>query len=473
MKKSLKALLVAAVAVNLAMLACLIKDCKTLLERENTRAAKAKDAEAAFSLYQADPTNEVALLYLQIAIRKNPSELKYIRSMRHAVEQSGMVDGLVQEYQAMLSYCLDEAPAECFEDLAKMVKDLRAGIAGLEVRDDATEEPGDNSARIAELKRQLSENRLVVAFDAEARKVAGRRVEVLRELISLDGETDGYRTDCASAELICLVADADERVRRHAKQVKHELAQAGKKKISGETELADVLSALGATAVLQPVALAQQAVQALYGLDLSGQPTNIVKACAAEFAKLDKLVQDSSVAADEIKAEKICAYVNRLGVEPAESSEMNYTDQIKGFDKQCKAISKYIGCISNAKVANDVLARQLEILEKSRDVQRKRLKKYQNDAAWEMKLIAMEIKKYKSDAWRKEYKKNHAVPLLKRLVQIDPALLVPELNELYQYEYSQLTTDFNAWIEKQNDYEYKATFMTELEEIKKFKLEDL
>ena len=91
----------------------------------------------------------------------------------------------------------------------------------------------------------------------------------------------------------------------------------------------------------------------------------------------------------------------------------------------------------------------------------------------EMKEIAKEIKKYKDDAWRKEYKKNQAVPLLKRLVKIDPDVLVPEIQELYQYEYSQLTTDFNAWIEKENAYEYKAEFMVELEGIEKNKLEDL
>ena len=62
---------------------------------------------------------------------------------------------------------------------------------------------------------------------------------------------------------------------------------------------------------------------------------------------------------------------------------------------------------------------------------------------------------------------------MKRLVKIDPSLLVPEINELYQYEYSQLTTDFNAWIEKENAYEDKAKFMVELEKIEKNKLEDL
>jgi len=152
---------------------------------------------------------------------------------------------------------------------------------------------------------------------------------------------------------------------------------------------------------------------------------------------------------------------------------LKYTDQLKQFDHQGKIISKHIACISNAGIANEVLARQLQILEKTREVQRKRMKAYQTYAAQEMKEIAKLIKKYKDDAWRKEYKKNQAVPLLKRLVKIDSALLVPEINELYQYEYSQLTTDFNAWIEKENAYEYKATFMVELEAIEKRKLEDL
>ena len=83
------------------------------------------------------------------------------------------------------------------------------------------------------------------------------------------------------------------------------------------------------------------------------------------------------------------------------------------------------------------------------------------------------ISKEDAKLTKKEYKKNQAVPLLKRLVKIDPDVLVPEIQELYQYEYSQLTTDFNAWIEKENAYEYKAEFMVELEGIEKNKLEDL
>lgn len=442
-------------------------------EQTERRVSKMKDAEAAFALYQADSTNEIAILYLQIAIRKNPTELKYIKALRSEVERSGLDVGLIKEYQAMLSYCLDETSADCLSELANMVKDLRADIAKLEEENNNADEMADDIARVAELNELLSSNKLVVAFDTTAKQVAERRIEIIRELISLDGVSNDYEEECARAELIGFVAKAEERIDKYLTQAKQEIEHADKKAIASESELREVLNALGATAVSHPIALAQQTVQSLYALDMSRQPTNIAKACMDEFSNLDTRVQKMLEDADNAKAIKICAFVDRIGVDSRKRREMTLTSQLDNLDRQSKVISKYIGCISNMEIANGLLSEQLEILEKTRKVQRKRLKLYQTNAANEMKEIAKLIKQYKDDAWKTKTKKNQAVPLLRRLVKIDPSLLVPEINELYQYEYSQLTTDFNAWIEKENAYEDKAKFMVELEEIEKNKLEDL
>ena len=445
---------------------------KLCQEHEVKRAGKVADAESAFALYESDPSNEVAILYLQIAIRKNPSELKYIRSMWRAVEQSGMDAGLVQEFQAMLSYCLDEAPADRLAELATLVKDLRAGIAKLEVGSDASENQEDNESRIAKLKDSLSSNELVLEFDSQAEEIASRRGGILRELAALDDSAD-YAAESESAELIVRLANAADRINGYVQQAGTEIARVGQRSVASEDELRDVLTCLGATAVLQPIVLAQQDVQSLYGMLLSARHTNVVEACRKELEKLDRLVRESSGKADKMKAKMIRACVDSMASEPSGSCTTKYTEQLKNIDKQGKIISNYIGCISNPEIANGVLARQLELLEETRKVQRARMKKYQEESAAEMREIAKEIKKYKDDAWRKEYKKNQAVPLLKRLVKIDPDLLVPEIQELYQYEYSQLTTDFNAWIEKENAYEYKAEFMVELAGVEKNKLEDL
>ena len=444
------------------------------LEHEGKRSKKVSDAEASFAHYASNPSNEVAMLNLQVAIRKNPSELKYIKAMRDAVVQSGMDAGLVQEYQAMLSYCLDETGAECVEELTTMVKDLRDDLAKMEIRVVESDEAADKGTRIAELREWLSTNGLVLAFDAEAEKIAARRAEVLKELMTID-ESGDYEADHARAELVRYVAKTAGRINGYMKQAEWEIAQAARKGISSEDELREVLAALGSTAVSQPILLAQQAVQSLYGMDLTAQPTNVVKACAEEFRILDRTVLGSLGDADKVKLEKINAFVNGMDIVPvvALSVTCTYTDQLKKYEKQGKILSKYIGCISNAEIANGALAKQLEILEKSKEVQRKRMKCYQETSSTEMKEIAKLIKKYKDEAWRAEYKKNNAIPLLRRLVRIDPALLVPEIQELYQYEYSQLTADFNAWIEKENDYEYKARFMVELEGVEKNKLEDL
>jgi len=446
---------------------------KLVQEQAERRIRKMKDAEAAFELYQSEPTNETAILYLQIAIRKKPSELKYIKALRSEVERSGLDIGLVQEYQAMLSYCLDETSADCLADLTTMVKELRADIAELEEENNEADLMADDISRVAELKGLLFSNELVVAFDTNAKQVAERRVEILRELISLDGVSNDYEEECARAELIGFVAKAKERIDKYLAQAKLEIGQVNGKAITSESELREVLNALGATAVSQPIALAQQTVQSLYALDMSMQPTNIANACMKEFSILDTFVQELLKDVDKARAEKISAFVNEMGLDSKKRREMKLTQQLDILDKQGKIISKYIGCISDAEIANELLSKQLQILEDVRRVQRDRLKLYQANAANEMKEIAKLIKQYK-DAWtRKKTKKNQAVPLLKRLVKIDPALLVPEINELYQYEYSQLTTDFNAWIEQENDYEYKALFMVELEKIEKNKLEDL
>ena len=445
---------------------------KLCQEHEDKRAGKVADAESAFALYESDPSNEVAILYLQIAIRKNPSELKYIRSMWHAVEQSGMDAGLVQEFQAMLSYCLDEAPADRLAELATLVKDLRASIAKLEVGGDASENQEDNKTRIAKLKDALSSNELVLEFDSQAEEIATRRVEILKELAALDDSAD-YAAESENAELIIRLANAADRIKGYVQQAGAEIARVGQRSVASEDELRDVLTCLGATAVSQPIVLAQQDVQALYGMILSARHTNVVEVSRKELEKLDRLVRESFGNADKMKAKMIRACVDCMIRETSGSSSTKYTEQLKNIDKQGKIISNYIGCISNPEIANGVLARQLELLEETKKVQRARMKKYQEESAAEMREIAKEIKKYKDDAWRKEYKKNQAVPLLKRLVKIDPDLLVPEIQELYQYEYSQLTTDFNAWIEKENPYEYKAEFMVELERVEKNKLEDL
>lgn len=446
---------------------------KLVQEQAERRISKMKDAEAAFELYRSEPTNETAILYLQIAIRKNPSELKYIKALRSEVERSGLDIGLVQEYQAMLSYCLDETSTDCLADLTAMVKELRADIAELEEENNEADMMADDISRVAELKALLSSNELVAAFDTNAKQVAERRVEILKELISLDGGFNNYEEECASAELIGFVAKAKERIDKYLAQAKLEIGQVNGKAITSESELREVLNALGATAVSQPIALAQQTVQSLYALDMSMQPTNIANACMKEFSILDTFVQELLKDVDKARAEKISAFVNEMVLDSKKRREMKLTQQLDILDKQGKIISKYIGCISDAEIANELLSKQLQILEDVRRVQRDRLKLYQANAANEMKEIAKLIKQYK-DAWtRKKTKKNQAVPLLKRLVKIDPALLVPEINELYQYEYSQLTTDFNAWIEQENDYEYKAVFMVELEKIEKNKLEDL
>lgn len=440
--------------------------------RESKLAKKVADAEFAYSRYESDPSNEVAILYLQIAIRKNPSELRYIKSMWSVVEKSGMDAGLIQEYQTMLSYCLDEATADHLPELTMLVKDLRVAVAKRKDSADVSEDRSDDETRIAELKEWLSANDLVPEFNAHAKEVVARRLEILDMLAVLD-EGGDYDAERESAELIIRVIDAAVRIKGFLRQADSEIARIGRINVSSEEELRDVLSGLGAIMVAQPISSAQQDVCALYGTVLSARHTNAVDVCKKEVEALDRLVRDSFRKVDKMKAEKINVCVDGIDKALTDAGAAKLTARLSNYEKQGKIISGYIGAISDPVISNGVLSRQLEILKKAKEVQRLRMKKYQEESAAEMREIAKEIRKYKDEAWRKEYKKNQAVPLLKRLVKIDPGLLVPEIYELYQYEYSQLTADFNAWIEKEKAYEYKAEFMVELEGIEKNKLEDL
>jgi len=436
--------------------------------------SRVKEAEAVFARYERDPTNELAVLCLQTAIRKAPTNLKYVKALKKVVEESGMDSALVQEYQAMLSYSLDMASENCFDELASMVKELRVGVAKRGEELPVEDEVDDHAATVEALKKRLEQFPLLVRFDETAMTNAEVRMEVYKQLIPLDGDEES-RVGNASAELIYLVGKTKSRVNGYMSQARWEIERAVNVKpaMQEESDLREVLDALGATAVSQPIILAQQAVQGLYGIDLSQQPTDIVATCVEEFRRLDNMIQKSQGDADKKKSEKIIEYVQSIKEEDSQTIGRKYTKQLRHLEKQGKVISKYIGCIANTESANEALNLQLEILKKSREVQRERMKGYQSWAADEMKTIAAKIKEYKDKAWRKEFKKNSSEPLLRKLVRIDPALLVPEINELYQYEYSQLTSDFNAWIEKKNDFEYKATFMVELERIEKVNLEDM
>lgn len=448
---------------------------------------KAAEAEATYSLYEQNATNENAFLYLQVAIRKNPAELKYVRAMWDLVKKSGMDSGLVQMYQAMLQYSLDEAPIACFDSLAAMVKDLRVEIAE-EMQRKSDREAQENAVAIADLNEQLSTNELILAFSDEALEVAERRMEVCKELMEIDEEGD-YKEALASAEVIRLVINSGKQINGYLAQVTNELAVFDGRYMSDDgamnvatNELKESFASLNATAVGQPLVLAQQAVQALYGLDLSGRTSDVRNACAEEFHRLDGEVRKCLEEVDYKKAAMIRDYIARQyaakGVsEVTQLYDSMYTKQLEALEEIGKVATLYIGAIVNQEIANEVLGAQIAgLAEDMRKTQQARLKRYQEKAAYEMKLIAEELKAYKGNAplmGKVDYCWKEAKPLLYRLVRIDPSLLVPEICELYQYEESQLMMDVDAWVKKETRYDVKAEFMKYLSEEIKMKLEDL
>lgn len=448
---------------------------KICQEQEQKQRKRIKDAETAFSLYQRNPTSDVAVLYLQIAIRKNPAQLKYLKELRRIVDRSGLESALIQEYQTMLSYCLDEVTDDgSLEELAAMVSDLRFSVAKVEEEEHIAEK-SEKDRRVKELSEEFAKGGLVVAFDTAAQRVVKRRMEVCRELMALES-SDKYREEYTCADMITTVATMADRIEVCIKNVENEISRINKMKTRQESELREVLIALDGTSVSQPIALACQAVQSLYRLDMTSRPTNVVEGCMEKIRYLDKRVQVLVITNDQIKADKIIKYVEKMDDEASQritTGRGQITEDLRQLDEQSKIISRYIGTIVNTEIAGKVLDKQLAILERSKEFQRRRLREYQKKSSDELKAIAKAIHEYKAAAWRQEFKKNQAEPLIERIVRIDSTLLVPEVNELYQYEYAQLMADFNAWIEKENAYEYKAEFMIKLDGIEKDKLENL
>lgn len=448
---------------------------KICQEQEQKQLKRIKDAETAFSLYQRNPTSDVAVLYLQIAIRKNPAQLKYLKELRRIVDRSGLESGLVQEYQTMLSYCLDEiTDDDSLEELVAMVRDLRFSVAKVEEEEHVVEK-SEHDKRVKELNEELMKGGLVIAFDTAAQRVAKRRMEICKELMTIESP-DRYREEYTCAEMIATIATMADRIEVCMKNVENAISRINKMEVRQESELREVLTALDGASVSQPITLACQAVQSLYRLDMTSRPTNVVEGCMEKIRYLDKRIQVLVITNDQIKADKIIKYVEKMDDEAPQritTGRGQITEDLRQLDEQSKIISRYIGTIVNTEIAGKVLDKQLAILERSKEFQRRRLREYQKKSSDELKAIAKAIHEYKAAAWRQEFKKNQAEPLIERIVRIDSTLLVPEVNELYQYEYAQLMADFNAWIEKENAYEYKAEFMIKLDGIEKDKLENL
>lgn len=427
-----------------------------------------EEAEAAFRMYEADPTNEVAVLYLQIAIRKNPNELKYIQQLKKVVEDNGMAPELLKEYRAMLSYSLDEAQFGQTHELAQMVAELRSHVVQ-ETQNREKIEESFNSQRASDLVDELAQKPLDLSFGKSAQETSARRVAIYSELEDLQPDAATNRSDRLAAEHVNVIASTGGRVDRLLGQVRRTVDVVRNGNVWNEEDLRNSLEVLTGFSVTQPLALAQQSMSSLWVLDYSGLPADSATACRNETERLGGCFKKTLVEVEQVKAQKILELVDVL----ASEMSTNLTMRIKFYEEQAKLLVKYIGGIADAEVSQGVVDRQMKILEESRKLQQERMKLYQVSAHGKMKGIAQEIRKYKDQWSRQKFKKNNAEALLRSLVTIDPSLLVPEMYELYQYEYAQLTADFNAWVEGEKAYEYKAEFMDELANVAKTTLEEL
>ena len=445
---------------------------KLFQKEEKKKQILVEEAQRAYALYQDQPTNGAAILYLQVAIRKDPSHLEYIRALGEIVKQQAFDPGIVQTYQSMLSYCLAETPAGCCEELCKMVLDFRSALARHEEKLDH-ESDSDSEMRRTRIAGELAAKPFVDGFERIAQERAQERISLLEELMSLSkgGDDDQYEAELKQAKLVCQIAEAGNTVRGLLGKVEAEILEIKGRMVGDESDLREQLSALGGMSISRPVELARRTVLSLYGVAASDDSTKrFSSVCHAQFKNLENRINQTICMLDGTKAEKILACVDTIrGALPLGMGK-TITAELDILADQAKIIAAHIGTIGNPEAARLVLNRQEKIVEQSKERHRRRLEAYQKYAYGELKVLAAEIRKYK-EAWTAKTKKIEAEKLLRRLVKVDQALLLPQIQEMYQYEYSKLLEDYNAWIENEEAYDKKAEFMYDLEHVEKTKLE--
>ena len=442
-------------------------------KEERDRHARIECARSAYALYQKNNTNESAILYLQIAIRKDPSCLAYIKALESVVKEQSFDPGLAQLYQEMLSYCLNEATMECCEELCRMVLDFRSAFARNE-ETLAYQSRSDSEAHRTQIEEELLNKPLISGFSQAAQKRACERIALIEKLMSVSEDFDESKCkgDLDQAKMVCKIIDMGVRIRELLAMAKVEIQNIEGQSPDDTVALQEQLSALGGMSVSQPIALAKQVVRPLFGVDLSHLPDEFASSCRAQSNLLAEEVQGIARMVEELKVAKILDCVNKIGETIPEQMRTTFTDRLKVLSCQAKVIAEYVGTIEDPGVARAVLDRQTTIVEQSKENQKKRLDAYQQYAYVELKKLASEMKRYKKDLWTTaKKKKNAAERLLKRLMLIDPVLLSPQIHEVYQYEYDKLLEDYNIWVEDKMAYEQKAEFMHELEKIEKTKLE--
>jgi len=441
-------------------------------KRNDLNAERVKDAEACYGRYLSSPTNAMALLNLQTAIRKNPNELKYIETLKSLFDENPDDEVLGASYRMLLSYSLDVATGDA---LAVVVQMAAAYQNSDRMKSSEINEESDVREQVAEIQKELNETALQVEVCETNSARLARRVALLRELngLLLDDSVDDQ---LATAETVLSVVQGSLKAENYLRQAEWAMESIASRSIESEMDLKCAVDALTGSPINQPLTLALQCVQTLYGIDFSPLPTNVSRECAARMKELDKRVQAVSTRADEMKADRLISFVDRLADQIP--SSVSYTRKLKEAEIRGRIISKYVSKISNPIVADRVLTKQLNILDESKRLQKCRLRLYQDKVLRSLRCVIASMKDSQSKMpkvmGKVAYKGKAAEGfLLGDLAAIDRSLLTPEMSELYHDVYGRAMSDYTAWIDDAKKYEDKAELLEKIENHEKWGVEDL
>lgn len=327
----------------------------------------------------------------------------------------------------------------------------------------SVKDAAENEARIKVLRSQLASAPLpmkLVDYVA-ATSAIEKRKSILVELYQL---TDDKTIDM-EYEIAEMYAEAIRHfsvIRTSLGQIKKELDVARSKRVYDEKELKEMLEKLDGIEITQPLMMAQYEMEELVVLDLSDIPlyhANIIK---KEIGALDIEVRSYGSKIEALKADLLIDFVENRAVEL--TGGRTYSEKLAKLEKQGRILSLHVDKISDPDAVNRVLDLQIKILKKTRQTEKDRLKAYQRKA---LGLFNKAI-----DDWDGKYG-DWSVRILEGLSEIDRAVLVPEMEEIYCDLWNRAINEYDKRVQDEHQFKKKARFLLELSEREKWKLESL
>ena len=321
----------------------------------------------------------------------------------------------------------------------------------------------ENEARITVLRDKLASAPLPMKFGdcVVATSAIEMRKSILDELYQL---TDDASIDIEYeiAEMYAEAIGHFSVIRTSLGQIKKELDETRRKRVNDENELKEALGKLDGIETTKPLMMAQHEMEELAVMDLSEIPPDHANMIKREIDALDIEVRAYGPKIEECKADLLIEFVKNRAVEL--TGGRTYTERLAKLEKQGRILSLHINQIVDPESANRVLDLQIEIIGKTRQSEKDRLKAYQRKALGQFNK-AIEDWGGKHGDW--------SVRILEGLSDIDRSVLVPEMDEIYRDLWDRAMNEYDKRVLGEHQFKEKARFLLELSECEKWKLESL